>query len=412
MQLIKPFKALRPSHDKANEVIAPPYDVLSSKEAREMSKNKPYSFLHISKPEIDLPPGINTDDPKVYKKGLENLLKMINDGILIQEESECLYVYEITVDSSKQTGIACVASVEAYQKNQIKKHEFTKPVKEDDRVNNINELKAQTGPVLLAYQDTIEISDLLSQVKESEALYDVLAPDGSNHKIWLVNEVDFFNPILEAINSMETLYIADGHHRSAAAARVKEEMKKNNSGHTGQEDYNFFLSVAFPHSEMTILDYNRIIKELNNNSKNDLILHIKKNFHVTKHGNQFKPHQKGQFGMYIEGEWYSLEIKKEKVDTKDPVKSLDVSILHDFLIEPFLGIKDERTDQRIDFVGGARGLNELEKRVNTKDFKVAFSLFPTPIEALIDVANANKVMPPKSTWFEPKLVDGLLSHKI
>ena len=211
---------------------------------------------------------------------------------------------------------------------------------------------------------------------------------------------------------METLYIADGHHRSAAAARVKEEMKKNNSGHTGQEDYNFFLSVAFPHSEMTILDYNRIIKELNNNSKNDLILNIKKNFHVTKHGNKFKPHQKGQFGMYIEGEWYSLEIKKEKVDSKDPVKSLDVSILHDFLIEPFLGIKDERTDQRIDFVGGARGLNELEKRVNTEDFKVAFSLFPTPIEALIDVANANKVMPPKSTWFEPKLVDGLLSHKI
>ena len=336
---------------------------------------------------------------------------MIDDKILIQEESECLYVYEIAFGTSKQTGIACVASVEAYRKNQIKKHEFTKPVKEDDRVNNINELKAQTGPVLLAYQNTHEISDLLSKVKEKETLYDVSAPDGSNHKIWIVNESKFFNPILEEINSMESLYIADGHHRSAAASRVMEEMKKNNNTHTGQEDYNFFLSVAFPHSEMSILDYNRIIKELNN-SKDELISNIKENFYITLHEGQFKPKQKGQFGMYIEGKWYNLEIKEEKVDTKDPVKSLDVSILHDFLIEPFLGIKDERTDQRIDFVGGARGLGELERRVNNDGFKIAFSLYPTPIEALIDVANANKVMPPKSTWFEPKLLDGLLSHKI
>ena len=411
MQLIKTFKALRPSPEKASEVIAPPYDVLNSEEAREMSQNKPYSFLHISKPEIDLPAGIKTDDPKVYKQGAENLIKMIDDKILIQEESECLYVYEIAFGTSKQTGIACVASVEAYRKNQIKKHEFTKPVKEDDRVNNINELKAQTGPVLLAYQNTHEISDLLSKVKEKETLYDVSAPYGSNHKIWIVNESKFFNPILEEINSMESLYIADGHHRSAAASRVMEEMKKNNNTHTGQEDYNFFLSVAFPHSEMSILDYNRIIKELNN-SKDELISNIKENFYITLHEGQFKPKQKGQFGMYIEGKWYNLEIKEEKVDTKDPVKSLDVSILHDFLIEPFLGIKDERTDQRIDFVGGARGLGELERRVNNDGFKIAFSLYPTPIEALIDVANANKVMPPKSTWFEPKLLDGLLSHKI
>ena len=412
MQLIKPFKALRPSPDKASEVIAPPYDVLNSEEAREMSQDKPYSFLHISKPEIDLPPGTKTNDPKVYKQGLENLNKMINDRILIQEDSECLYVYEINIGTSKQTGIACVASVDAYQKNQIKKHEFTKPIKEDDRVNNINQLKAQTGPVLLAYQNTPEISDLLLQVKERETLYDVYAPDGSNHKIWLINEKEILNPILKEINSMESLYIADGHHRSAAASRVMEEMKKNNISHTGQEDYNFFLSVAFPHSEMTILDYNRIIKGLNNNSKDDLILLIKENFYVTEHEGQFKPMQKGQFGMYIEDEWFSLTIKEEIINTKDPVKSLDVSILHDFLIEPFLGIKDERTDQRIDFVGGARGLSELEKRVENGDFKIAFSLFPTPIEALIDVAKANKVMPPKSTWFEPKLLDGLLSHKI
>jgi uncharacterized protein (DUF1015 family) len=412
MQLIKSFKALRPSPEKADEVIAPPYDVLNSEEAREMSINKPYSFLHISKPEIDLPLGIKTDNPEVYKKGAENLLKMINDKVLIQEESECIYVYEITINDTMQTGIACVASVDAYEKNHIKKHEFTKPVKEDDRVMNITELKAQTGPVLLAYKNTIIISKLLTKAKEEKALYSVSAPDGSSHKVWLVSDPKEIQSILSEINSMESLFIADGHHRSAAASRVKNSMSKDNENHTGEEDYNFFLSVAFPHSEMTILDYNRIIKELNNHTEDELLLSIEENFHVTKSLEQFRPAQKGEFGMYIKKEWYKLKIKEDKIDKEDPVKSLDVSILHDFLIEPFLGIQDERTDQRIDFVGGARGLSELERRVDNQGFKVAFSLFPTPIEALIDVANANKVMPPKSTWFEPKLLDGLLSHKI
>ena len=412
MQLIKPFKALRPSSEKASQVIAPPYDVLNSEEARKMSLNKPYSFLHISKPEIDLDPEVKLDSQEVYKKGSENLLKMINDKTLIQEETNAIYIYEITLNGTTQTGIACVASVEAYQKNKIKKHEFTKPLKEDDRVKNITELKAQTGPVLLAYQNTSIISALLNKTKERKSLYSVDAPDGSKHKIWLVNEEHIIDPILKEINSMESLFIADGHHRSAAAARVQEKMSKDNQNHTGEEDYNFFLSVAFPHSEMTILDYNRIIKELNNHSKIDLIALIETNFEIDKHQSQYKPTQKGQFGMYLEKEWYRLKIKNEKIDTSDPVKSLDVSILHDFLIEPILGIEDERTDQRIDFVGGARGLVELEKRVNDGNFEIAFSLFPTPIEALIDVANANKVMPPKSTWFEPKLLDGLLSHKI
>jgi uncharacterized protein (DUF1015 family) len=412
MQLIKSFKALRPSPEKADEVIAPPYDVLNSEEAREMSINKPYSFLHISKPEIDLPLGIKTDNPEVYKKGAENLLKMINDKVLIQEESECIYVYEITINDTMQTGIACVASVDAYEKNHIKKHEFTKPVKEDDRVMNITELKAQTGPVLLAYKNTIIISKLLTKAKEEKALYSVSAPDGSSHKVWLVSDPKEIQSILSEINSMESLFIADGHHRSAAASRVKNSMSKDNENHTGEEDYNFFLSVAFPHSEMTILDYNRIIKELNNHTEGELLLSIEENFHVTKSLEQCRPAQKGEFGMYIKKEWYKLKIKEDKIDKEDPVKSLDVSILHDFLIEPFLGIQDERTDQRIDFVGGARGLSELERRVDNQGFKVAFSLFPTPIEALIDVANANKVMPPKSTWFEPKLLDGLLSHKI
>ena len=412
MQFIKPFKALRPSKEKADQVIAPPYDVLNSEEAREIAKNRPYSFLHISKPEIDLPKGIKTDDPSVYKKGSENLLKMIDEKILIQEESECIYIYEIAINSSTQTGIACAASVDAYQKNRIKKHEYTKPVKEDDRVKNITQLKAQTGPVLLAYQNTKEISDLLIKAKEKTAVYNVSAQDGSVHKIWVIDKTDEIELIVNEINSMDALFIADGHHRSAAAARVKEEMSKNNQNHTGKEDYNFFLSVAFPHSEMTILDYNRIIKGLNGFNKNDLLLSINDNFDVIKNNGPFKPSQKGSFGMYIESEWYHLKIKENMADIEDPVKSLDVSILHDFLIEPFLGIKDERTDKRIDFVGGARGLIELERRVNDQDFMVAFSLFPTPIEALIDVANANKVMPPKSTWFEPKLLDGLLSHKI
>ena len=412
MKLIKPFRALRPIEGKEKEVIAPPYDVLSSLEAREMANNKPYSFLHVSKPEIDLDSKINFDDPKVYEKGSENLKNLIKNKVLTQDENECLYIYEICINQRSQTGIGCVASVDAYEKNIIKKHEYTKPVKENDRVMNITKLKAQTGPVLLAYRNNLEVFKILSNIKKNKPTYDVFAHDQSNHKIWLVNDSNEIKKILAQINSMDSLFIADGHHRSAAAARVRNKLSKKNKYHTGNENYNYFLAVAFPHSEMMILDYNRIIKGLNGNTIEKLISSIKTNFLVKKHNNEFKPNNKNIFGMYIGGNWYELIVNKKNINKDDPVQSLDVSILHDFIIEPLLGISDERTDSRIDFVGGARGLKELEKRVNINGFDVAFALFPTPIEALINIADANKVMPPKSTWFEPKLLDGLLSHII
>ncbi|MFL2844124.1 MAG: DUF1015 domain-containing protein [Alphaproteobacteria bacterium] len=412
MKLIKSFKALRPKKGKENDVIAPPYDVLNSAEAREMAKNKPFSFLHVSKPEIDLDHKIEFSNPKVYEKGAENLNNLIKNKVLIQDDEDCLYIYEIKLNEISQTGVGCIASVEAYQKNIIKKHEYTKPEKEDDRVENITKLKAQTGPVLLAYKNTDKISEAINKAKVQKPVYNVFAHDGSNHKIWVVNNKDQIEKMLSEINSMESLFIADGHHRSAAAARVKEKFSKKNLNHDGNENYNYFLAVAFPHSEMTILDYNRIIKGLNGQSINSLISNIEKNYFVKKHSEEFKPVTKNTFGMYIDKNWYELNAIKENINLTDPVKSLDVSILHDTIIEPLLGIYDERTDPRIDFVGGARGLKELENRVNNDNFDIAFALFPTPIEALIDVAEANKVMPPKSTWFEPKLLDGLLSHLI
>ena len=412
MLLISPFKALRPKQNNASEVIAPPYDVLDSKEAKEMAKGKPYRFLHISKPEIDLEDGINFNDKKVYKKGAENLSNFIKEGILFQEEEESIYLYEISMNGKIQTGFGCVASIEAYEENLIKKHEYTTPIKEDDRVLNIKELGAQTGPVLLTYKENKQISSILEKNKIGDPIYNVIGPDSSNHKIWIINKKKEIEKIINEVNSLGKLFIADGHHRSAAASRVRNEKIKYNKNHNGSENYNFFLAVAFPHSEMTILDYNRIVIGLNGYSKEGLLTNINKNFLIEEKDKPYKPRKKNEFGMYINKTWYHLVFKEEDKISNDPVKSLDVSILHDFIISPLLGIEDERRDNRIGFVGGARGLKELEKKVDEGSFDIAFSLFPTPIESLIDVADANEVMPPKSTWFEPKLLDGLISHKI
>ncbi len=411
MTLILPFKALRPSVDKANDVIAPPYDVLNSDEARVMAKDKPYSFLHISKPEIDLDEGIQFNDQRVYKKGAENLKKFINDKILYQDKKECLYIYEITLENKTQTGFGCIASVEAYNKNIIKKHEFTTPIKEDDRVLNIKELQVQTGPVLLAYKQNALIKKILDQNKKGNPVYSVIGPDSSIHNLWVIEDRVEIDKIVTEINSIGELYIADGHHRSAAASRICEEINLNeNKNNT--KNHNFFLSVAFPHSEMTILDYNRIISGLNNYSVVELINKISKNFVVKKVTSPYKPIQKNEFGMFLDNLWYKLNLKENLETNNDPVISLDVSILHDQIISPILGIDDERRDKRINFVGGARGLKELEKRVKNDKYDIAFSLFPTPIESLFKVADAGRVMPPKSTWFEPKLLDGLISHVI
>ena len=308
MSLILPFKALRPSIDKASDVIAPPYDVLDSSEAREMAKDKPYSFLHISKPEIDLEEEINFNDESVYKKGAENLKNFIEDGILYQDKKECLYLYEITLDNKTQTGFGCIASIEAYNKNIIKKHEFTTPIKEDDRVLNIKELEAQTGPVLLAYKQNSFMKKVLEENKKGDPIYSVIGPDSSEHKIWPIEDELEINKIVSEVNSMGTLYIADGHHRSAAASRVSQEI--NESGTNDSKSHNFFLSVAFPHSEMNILDYNRIISGLNNYTSDELLNEINKNFIINNMSSSCKPVQNNEFGMFLDNAWYKLNLKE------------------------------------------------------------------------------------------------------
>ena len=327
MSLILPFKALRPSKDKAKDVIAPPYDVLDSDEAREMAKDKPYSFLHISKPEIDLEEEIKFNDERVYKKGAENLKKFIKEGVLYKDKNNCLYLYEITLDNKTQTGFGCIASVEAYNKNTIKKHEFTTPIKEDDRVLNIKELEAQTGPVLLTYKQNSFIKKILEENKKGDPVYSVVGPDSSKHKIWPIEDELEINKIVSEVNSMGKLYIADGHHRSAAASRVSKEINQsiNNNKY---KSHNFFLSVAFPHSEMNILDYNRIISGLNNYRPNELINKINKNFMINKVSSSFKPIQNNEFGMFLDNTWYKLNLKENINIKDDPVTSLDVSILH------------------------------------------------------------------------------------
>ena len=410
--LAKSFRALRPVPEKASQVIAPPYDVLNSDEARTLVSDKPLSFLHVSKPEVDLPVGTPFDDPRVYDQGLKNLSKLVSENILIEEDDYSLYICEISTNGCKQTGIAFVASLEAYDLNLIKKHEYTTPRKEADRVRNISKLNAQTGPVLLTYESNIHLKEILSKMVTKEPIYDVYADEGPRHKIWKLSNVDEINTILRIINNMSTLFIADGHHRSAAAAKVRDQKKQNNSNHNGRENYNYFLAVAFPSDEMNILGYHRVVKDTNNHTKKSLFQTIRKSFDVELSPVPFNPSKPKQFGMYFEGIWYKLELKQSLHNIADPVNSLDVSILHDHLLEPILGIKDERTDQRIDFIGGARGLEALVEKVDSGDMMVAFSLFPTAIDDLILVAKAGKIMPPKSTWFEPKLLDGLLTHRI
>lgn len=410
--LIKPFKALRPIPEKVNDVIAPPYDVLNSTEARKMVENRPYSFLHISKPEIDLPENTKLNDPEVYKKGRENLSHLIDKKILIKDEDDALYIYEIIFNNKSQTGIACVASIAAYDSNFIKKHEYTTLAKEDDRARNIDELKTQTGPVLLTYKNNNEIKEKLQELKSDKPLYEVNAIDSSVHKIWKIGRKEEIDILVNKLNSLKKLFIADGHHRSAAASRVSKNILDKNPNHNGLEPYNFFLAVAFPDSEMTILDYNRVIHGKNGNTTEKLLHLIKDFFEVEVSKKPYKPLKQGEFGMYLDKTWYRLQVNTNLIKEEDPVKSLDVSLLHEYLISNILGITEARTDRRIEFVGGARGLSELETLTDKGENSLAFSLFPTPIEALINVAESDKIMPPKSTWFEPKLLDGLLSFQL
>lgn len=407
MTLIKPFAALRPKPEYADDVVAPPYDVLSSEEARVKVKGRPYSFLHISKPEIDLPEGTDPFNPEVYRTGADNLKKLINAEILLRDEDAHYYVYRLIMNGHSQTGLVAVASVADYDSNRIRKHEFTRPDKEDDRVRQIDALNAQTGPVFLTYRQDRGIDEIIDEICSAKPVYDLTADDGVQHTIWRVDLAQQIDSITNLFDNMTCLYIADGHHRSAAASRVAAERNRLKSKNSMS---NYFLSVIFPDNQMNILDYNRVIKDLNGLSHNELITKIAESFSVSKSTKAVKPENAMEFGMYLNGQWYKLKTKEECIPQNDPVARLDVSLLQNLLIEPILGISDPRRDKRIDFVGGIRGLAELEKRVDDGDMAVAFSLYPTSMQALMSVADANEVMPPKSTWFEPKLADGLLSH--
>ncbi len=407
--LIKPFRALRPAPGKAAAVAAPPYDVLNTVEARHRAHGKPSSFLHISKPEIDLPEGTDPYSPVVYAKGAENLRHLIETGVLLRDEKPHYYVYQIRMGEHLQTGIAGVGSVVEYDRNRIRKHEYTRPDKEDDRVRQITALNAQTGPVLLAYRSNPELRQIIVQNARGLPACEVKADDGVVHTIWLIQDPEQVSAVTRIVDAMDSLYIADGHHRSASASRVAAARGAGNPRHSGDLDYNYFLCVAFPHDEMRILDYNRVVRDLNGLSATDFLLRIGLKFTVMPVTEPARPAHAGQFGMYLEGQWYRLDIQRGLIP-KDPVASLDVSLLQDHLLAPVLGIGDPRRDKRIDFVGGIRGLPELERRVDSGEMAVAFAMFPTSLEALMAVADANQVMPPKSTWFEPKLADGLLSH--
>ncbi len=410
MSLIRPFAALRPAPSRAAEVAAPPYDVLSTEEARVRAQGKPWSFLHISKPEIDLPAGTNPYAAEVYAKATENLGKMLAEGVLVRDAAPCYYVYRLIMGDHSQIGLVAAASVADYNTNRIRKHEFTRPDKEDDRVRQVDALNAQTGPVLLAYPSAPLVDEILNKASSATPDADVTAEDGIRHTIWVISDAAVLDQLTAAFDAMQALYIADGHHRSAAASRVAAARHAANPAHTGKESYNYFLSVIFPHHQMKILDYNRVMTDLNGMDAAAFLQRVGENFSVQPSSAPVRPAQPGEFGLYLPGQWYRLQIRADLIPANDPVARLDVSLLQNHLIGPVLGINDPRRDKRIDFVGGIRGLPELEKRVNNGGMAVAFSLFATRMEDLMAVADANEVMPPKSTWFEPKLADGLVSH--
>ena len=405
MSLIRPFRGLRPGPGQAGAVAAPPYDVLSSEEARKRAAGKPWSFLHISKPEIDLPPETDPYAPEVYAKAAENLRTMLAAGILARDDKPCYYAYRLTMGEHVQTGLVAAANVADYDSNRIRKHEFTRPDKEDDRVRQIEALNAQTGPVLLAYPASSAADALIAAIAQGTPAADVTADDGIRHQIWVLADAARIEAITQTFDAMPALYIADGHHRSAAASRVAAARHQEGR----EQSADAFLSVIFPHHQMKILDYNRVVKDLHGHEKSALVTRIATAFAVEESTGQVHPARPGEFGMYLAGRWHRLSIKPELIPA-DPVASLDVSLLSDHLLAPLLGIADLRRDKRIDFVGGIRGLAELERRVDSGEMAVAYALHPTRMDQLMAVADSNKVMPPKSTWFEPKLADGLVSH--
>lgn len=404
MLRIQAFQGLRPAEHLAHLVACVPYDVVDREEAAALAKDNSYSLLHVDRAEIDLPPEVDPYSPEVYAKAAQNFNKLQNDEVLKRESQPCLYLYEQVMGNHSQTGIAAVCHIEDYENNVIKKHEKTRKDKEEDRTRLIDTLSADTGPVFLTYRDDAEINDLVNRAKLQTPLYDFTAPDGIQHTVWRLPDGD---ELAQAFRSIPVAYVADGHHRTASAVRVGCERRKSNSAHTGSEDYNWFLAVLFPASQLQILPYNRCVHDLLGRSTEDFLNEIRKVFQV-KETNETKPSKPGEVFMYLAGKWYALSWTPDP--QADPIARLDVTVLQDRLLAPLLGIDDPRTSKRIDFIGGIRGTEELEQRVNDGRAAVAFSMYPTTVSQLMDIADADQIMPPKSTWFEPKLRSGLFIH--
>lgn len=408
MAVIRPFRALRPPAERAQAVASVPYDVVNTDEARTLAEGNPLSFLHVSRPEIDLPPGTDIHSDAVYRKAVENFEKLIATCPLEKEAEPSLYLYRLIMGQHEQIGVVACCSIDEYDNDTIRKHERTRRDKEDDRTRHMLMLRAQTGPVFLTYRRRAEIDEQVAAAITGAPVYDITAEDGIRHTIWRLADTD---GLVNSFNSVPLLYIADGHHRAASASRARAELRNQSFSHTGNEDYNYFLTVIFPDSQLQILAYNRVVKDLNGLSKEDFLEAVREQFTITENASS-APRQRGNWSMYLEGNWYGLQLSPETTLPVGTVQTLDVSVLQDRLLDPVLGIKDIRTDKRVDFVGGLRGTKELERLVDEGQAVVAFSLFPTSIAELLMVSDANEIMPPKSTWFEPKLRDGLLIHSI
>ena len=411
MATVRPFKGVRPSKDFENIIPALPYDVYSRKEAKEFVNKYPHSFLAIDRPETQFEDNFDMYSKECYDKASSMLRNWIKEGSFIQDDQPVYYVYELTMDGRSQTGIVACASIDDYQNNIIKKHENTRADKEVDRINHVDICSAQTGPIFLSYREDITISDIVNSKKKETPLYDVTTEDGVIHRVWIINEKESVDTIYNEFSKINDIYIADGHHRCASAVKVGLKRREANPSYTGDEEFNFVMSVLFPDNQLKIMDYNRVIKDLNGLSNDEFIEKLKKIFDFVKEdSNIIKPEHKGQVSLFIDKTWYLLETKDE-YKSGDPVDGLDVAILQKYVLDDILGIKDPKTDKRIDFVGGIRGLKELEKRVS-EDCVCAFAMYPTSIQELFDVADAGLLMPPKSTWFEPKLRSGFFIHLI
>lgn len=413
MAILKPFRGIRPVKEKAALIASRPYDVLNRKEARAEAAGNPYSFLHVVKPEIDLPESVDEHSPLVYKTGKENFDRLLSEGILFRDDTECLYVYAQTMHGRTQYGLVGCAGVEDYMNNVIRKHELTRPDKEEDRKNHVRTSRMNYEPVFFTYHAVQEIDQIVADIVCAEPEYDFTASDGIGHHFWIIRDPLLISELVRLFSLVDYTYVADGHHRTAAAALVGKEMKNLNPAHTGKEEYNYFLAVHFPDNQLSIIDYNRVVKDLNGLTPSEFIDSLQQGFLVEKKGrHEYRPVALHQFSLYIESEWYALTAREGTFDPHDPIGVLDVTILTHQVLKPLLGIDDLRRSTRIDFVGGIRGLGELKRRVDSGEMKAAFALYPVSMDQLITIADTGNIMPPKTTWFEPKLRSGLVIHSL